>query len=114
MGEGKDGGKVMTTKTIARARNLRKRMTDTEIKLWQALRLKQIMGIRFRRQAPLGKYIVDFVSHENKLIIELDGGHIMKRLKLNMIQNVQNSFKHKGIEYNDFGITMFYYISIRC
>ena len=68
------GGKVMTTKTIARARNLRKRMTDAEIKLWQALRLKQIIGIRFRRQAPLGKYIVDFVSHEQKLIIELDGG----------------------------------------
>src|SRR5947207_15135072 len=68
------GGKVMTTKTIARARNLRKRMTDEKIKLWQALRLKQIIGIRFRRQAPLGKYIVDFVSHEHKLIIELDGG----------------------------------------
>ena len=68
------GGKVMTTKTIAPARNLRKRMTDAEIKLWQALRLKQIIGIRFRRQAPLGKYIVDFVSHEHKLIIELDGG----------------------------------------
>ena len=64
----------MTTKTIARARNLRKRMTDEKIKLWQALRLKQIIGIRFRRQAPLGKYIVDFVSHEHKLIIELDGG----------------------------------------
>ena len=74
MGEGKDGGAVMTTQKIARARNLRKRMTDAEIKLWQALRLKQMIGIRFRRQAPLGEYIVDFISHEIKLIIELDGG----------------------------------------
>ena len=68
------GEEVMIINMITRARNLRKRMTDAEIKLWQALRLKQIMGIRFRRQVPLGKYIVDFVSHEIKLIIELDGG----------------------------------------
>ncbi len=42
--------------------------------LWSILRNKQIDGVKFRRQHPLGKYIVDFVSLENKLIIEVDGG----------------------------------------
>ncbi len=49
-------------------------MSDAELKLWQEIRLKQIEGIRFRKQAPIGNYIVDFVSHEIRFIIELDGG----------------------------------------
>jgi very-short-patch-repair endonuclease len=42
--------------------------------LWQTLR-RSAAGARFRRQAPLGPYFVDFVSHSAKLVIELDGGH---------------------------------------
>ncbi len=49
-------------------------MSDAEIKLWQQLRRKQIGGLYFRKQVPMGKYIVDFVCHENRLIIEVDGG----------------------------------------
>lgn len=48
-------------------------MTLQEIKLWQYLKNKQINGIKFRRQYPIGKYICDFVSLEKRIIIELDG-----------------------------------------
>ncbi len=56
------------------ARDLRKDMTDAERKLWTFLKLRQFRGKKFRRQAPIGTYIVDFVCFETKLIIELDGG----------------------------------------
>jgi very-short-patch-repair endonuclease len=57
------------------ARGLSKRSTDAERKLWRNLRDRQIQGFKFRRQHPLGSYVVDFVSLEKKLVIELDGGH---------------------------------------
>ena len=56
------------------ARQLRQNMTDTERHLWRHLRHRQFDGCKFRRQAPIEKYIVDFVCFERKLIIELDGG----------------------------------------
>ena len=56
------------------AKTLRKRSTDAENLLWKHLRAKRLMGLKFRRQEPIGKYIVDFVCHEKKIIIELDGG----------------------------------------
>ena len=56
------------------ARNLRQRQTDAERKLWAKLRGKQLEGVKFRRQQPIGPYIVDFVSFEGKLVIEVDGG----------------------------------------
>jgi len=56
------------------ARTLRRRLTDAEQKIWRHIRKRQLMGFRFRRQAPIGKYIVDFVCLEQRLIIELDGG----------------------------------------
>jgi len=56
------------------ARRLRREMTDAEHKLWQALRANRFRGVGFRRQAPLGPYIADFVCHALKLVIEVDGG----------------------------------------
>ena len=56
------------------ARQLRKSMTDAERWLWYELKAKRFDDKKFRRQAPIGDYIVDFVCHEAKLIIELDGG----------------------------------------
>jgi very-short-patch-repair endonuclease len=61
-------------KLITTARNLRKRLTDTEQLLWSQLRTRQIEGCKFRRQTPIGKYIVDFICHEHRLIVEVDGG----------------------------------------
>jgi very-short-patch-repair endonuclease len=57
-----------------RARQLRKNLTDAERLLWRRLRLWQVDGFKFRRQQPLGNYIVDFVCLEKRLIIEVDGG----------------------------------------
>ena len=48
--------------------------TDAEIRLWARLRRRQLAGFRFRRQQPIGKYIVDLFCPEAKLIIEVDGG----------------------------------------
>ena len=62
-----------------RAIELRQKMTEAEIKLWAELRSHRFEGIHFRRQHPVGKYIVDFCSPEHKLIIELDGGQHLKQ-----------------------------------
>jgi len=56
-----------------RAKKLRKQSTDTERHLWYYLRANQL-GYKFKRQAPIGKYIVDFVCFEKRIIVELDGG----------------------------------------
>ena len=56
------------------ARRLRKESTDTERHLWRYLRDRQIEGFKFRRQHAIGKYVVDFVNLERKVVIELDGG----------------------------------------
>ncbi len=60
--------------STARARKMRKNLTDAEKKLWRHIRLKNIGGNKFRRQQPIGKYIVDFMCLEKKLIVEVDGG----------------------------------------
>ena len=60
--------------TLSRARELRRASTPAERKLWSALRGKQLLGLKFRRQYPLPPYIVDFYCHEKRLIVELDGG----------------------------------------
>lgn len=59
---------------IIRARNLRKNMTPQEYKLWAILRNHQFYGLEFRRQYPIGNYIVDFICKRKKFIIEIDGG----------------------------------------
>jgi len=55
-------------------KNLRKNLTDAERLLWRHIRSRQIEGLKFRRQEPLGNYIVDFVCFEKSLILEIDGG----------------------------------------
>jgi very-short-patch-repair endonuclease len=59
---------------IANARRLRKGSTDAEAKLWRNLYRIPIEGTHFRRQAPIGRYFVDFACHQIGLVIELDGG----------------------------------------
>lgn len=56
------------------AKTLRRSQTDAEKFLWNKLRNRQLEGIKFRRQEPIGKYFVDFVSIEKKVVVELDGG----------------------------------------
>jgi very-short-patch-repair endonuclease len=64
----------MSTRLASSAKNLRKNQTDVEKLLWQKLKARQIEGVKFRRQQPIGDFVVDFVSFEKRLIIELDGG----------------------------------------
>jgi very-short-patch-repair endonuclease len=62
---------------IGKARALRRNMTEAERTLWRRLRNKGL-GVKFRRQEPIGGYIVDFVCYEKRIVIELDGGqHIV-------------------------------------
>ncbi len=63
------------TMTTDKARSLRKNLTDSERLLWSHLRLRHLGGCRFRRQCPIGPYIVDFACFEKRLVIEIDGGH---------------------------------------
>jgi very-short-patch-repair endonuclease len=56
------------------ARNLRQNSTDAEIRLWSALRDRRLAGYRFRRQHPIGPFVVDFACTRHRLIVEADGG----------------------------------------
>ena len=72
----------MGSKLTELAKNLRKKSTDTENYLWLFLRNRQIEGIKFRRQEPMGRFILDFVSYERKLGVEVDRGqHILDQEK---------------------------------
>ena len=62
----------MTLKTLAKS--MRTASTEAETHIWRQLRVHRCAGHKFKRQQPLGKYIVDFVCFEAKLIVEVDGG----------------------------------------
>ena len=69
------GGRRVGVKALTGiARRLRKQSTDTEEHLWGYLRNRQVEGFKFRRQQPVGIYVVDFVNLERKVVVELDGG----------------------------------------
>ena len=55
------------------AKSLRANATDAETALWQLLRSRRLADMKFRRQVPIGEWIVDFVSFEHQLIVEADG-----------------------------------------
>lgn len=58
---------------IERAKNMRQEMSEAEKCLWQGLRAYRLNGYKFRRQQPIGGYIVDFVCTQPKLVVEADG-----------------------------------------
>ncbi len=55
------------------AKNLRQNQTNAEDALWYYLRAKRLCGLKFKRQVPIGHYIVDFMCFDRKVIVELDG-----------------------------------------
>jgi very-short-patch-repair endonuclease len=65
-GEGKLG--------VTQAKKLRSRMTDAERRLWYRLRAHRFGGYKFKRQVPIGPYVVDFACLNHGVIVELDGG----------------------------------------
>jgi len=68
------GDSAVVTTTLQHAQHMRKEPTEAESVLWEALRRKNL-GVKFRRQHPIGVFIADFVSLEKRLIIEVDGGY---------------------------------------
>ncbi|MBI5072079.1 endonuclease domain-containing protein [Candidatus Falkowbacteria bacterium] len=64
----------MKRNNIPKCRTLRRNQTDAERKLWSAIRDRQLGGIKFRRQFPVDKYILDFYAPEYHLGVEADGG----------------------------------------
>jgi very-short-patch-repair endonuclease len=83
------------------ARELRRGATESEKMLWWRLNRRQIEGIKFRRQQPIGRYIVDFVNFEQKLIIELDGGQHRK-------QKEEDEKRDKWFEQQGFRVLRFW------
>jgi very-short-patch-repair endonuclease len=61
-------------RTTPTSRRLRVNQTDAEAKLWQSLRARQLFGLKFARQQPIGRYICDFVCREKLSVVEVDGG----------------------------------------
>ncbi|MER8441431.1 DUF559 domain-containing protein [Mesorhizobium sp. M1312] len=55
------------------AKSMRRVMTDAELKLWNELRAHRLMALSFRRQVPIGSYIVDFACPTHRLVVEVDG-----------------------------------------
>ncbi len=80
----------------ATARILRKRQTKSEKLLWQALSSRKLDGLEFLRQHPIGHSIVDFYCHENRLVIEIDGG-----IHLNVDVKDRDKIRQKMIEDYD-------------
>ena len=64
----------MTTRALLNAKSMRRSPTDAEAMLWRHLRAHRLSGSKFRRQQPIGPYIVDFVCLERRIVIEVDGG----------------------------------------
>ncbi len=67
------GTKGEGMKPVGMARRLRHNATDAERRLWLRLRNRQVGGVKFRRQVPIGTFIADFASVEAKLVVEVDG-----------------------------------------
>jgi len=68
-----------TPKVFAHAKELRRELTPTEVKLWARLRAHRMKGVHFRAQHAIGNYIVDFCAARKKLIIELDGSQHLEQ-----------------------------------
>ena len=85
--------KIKTT-----ARTLRKNMTDSELKLWSRIRRRQIFGLQFYRQRPIGNYIVDFYCPKAQLVLEVDGLQHMQELAVRKDNYRDSYLKQQGIK----------------
>jgi len=85
------------------ARNLRKNQTPQEIILWSRLRNRGLRNLKFRRQHPIGGYIVDFICLEEKLVIELDG----QQHKIEE-QKIYDKNRTKFLEENGYRVLRFW------
>lgn len=82
---------------------MRKRSTKEERFLWRHLKSKQLEGLKFRRQQPIGNFIVDFVCFEKKIIIELDGGQ-----HTNITEEMKDKSRDKWLKEQGFKVLRFW------
>jgi very-short-patch-repair endonuclease len=88
---------------VSLVRTLRKNETEAEQILWSWLRNKQFNGIKFRRQQSIGNYIVDFVSFDKSIVIEIDGGQHNDDVKMK-----QDEIRTKWLEVHGFRVIRFW------
>ena len=80
---------------IKRARQLRRKETPSEAMLWQALRGRNVLGTKWRRQQPIGPFVVDFFCAELRLVLEIDGGPIHRS------RDVADRARQRALEESD-------------
>jgi len=80
------------------ARSLRANMTDAERIIWQRVRRKQILGVQFYRQKPIGRYIVDFYASKAKLVVEIDGAQHVEPVNMEKDQQRDLFMQQQGLE----------------
>jgi len=97
---------LTTPQTQRNAKQLRQNMTEAEKLLWSRIRNRQL-GVKFRRQTPIGRYIADFYCHEQKLIIELDGSQHLEQAEYDQIRT--DFFAAQGI-----GVLRFWNNEVLC
>jgi len=76
-----------------KARSLRKNLTDAERALWKHLRLRHMRGCKFRKQQPIGPYIVDFVCFDNKMVVDRWLSNWMEDSTQNRLIAIQNELR---------------------
>ena len=96
----------MSSSLREKARALRNNMTEAEKCLWFRIRCKQLSGYKFRRQQPIGPFIVDFVCLSKRLIIELDGGQHAR-------QTEDDEHRTQWLEQQGFRVMRFWNNDIR-
>jgi very-short-patch-repair endonuclease len=72
-------------------------MTDSELKLWSRIRRKQLHGLQFYRQRPIGNYIVDFYCPQAQLVLEVDGAQHMNAREIQQDQYRNSYLKQQGV-----------------
>ena len=86
--------------SASRARRLRRSATDVESKLWFHLRARQVRGVKFRRQVPIGRYVADFCCLDARLIVELDGDQ--------HAENPRDEIRTQSLERRGFKVLRFW------
>jgi very-short-patch-repair endonuclease len=97
----------VSTKQRTRARRLRRDMTDAERIIWNAIRAHRMHGMSFRRQIPIGPFIVDFVCHAALLIVEIDGGQHSEPENMKRDARRETFLKSKGyriLRFNNYEV----------
>jgi len=91
-----------TQQTEQAARHLRKHQTPAETRLWNALSRRQLAGLKFRRQHPVGQFIVDFYCPAYKLVIEVDGDiHTYQKAYDNARTEQLQSFGYRVLRFTN-------------